>query len=184
MEINNELRTSPSFENETLPPKIGGTTTKMLIGIESTEHFPEKILELPDGLGVFRAETVDKYNSTIVYDGPHSIFTKANQESFHRMTILFTELYNSYQNSLIVSSGFNFRAKDEQLLCAEPYFNFSGKVTDCNGVINATSIEGIDPESTNTVHIEAHHNTVRTTNHNVLYICSKQPSAMNGMTII
>ena len=172
MEINNELRTSPSFENETLLPKIGGTTTKMLIVIGSTEHFPEKILELPDGLGVFRAETVDKYNSTIVYDGPHSIFTKANQESFHCMTILFTELYNSYQNSLIVSSGFNFRAKDEQLLCAEPYFNFSGKVTDCNGVINATSIEGIDPESTNTVHIEAHHNTVRTTNHNVLYICS------------
>lgn len=171
-EINDELRSYPSFSNETLPPKIGGMTTKMLIGIGSTEIFPEKIMELPDGLGVYRGKITDKYNSTIVYGGPHRIFTKANEGNFHRMTILFTELYNSYQHSLVVSSGFNFRAKDDQLICAEPYFNYKGKITDCDSEINATPIERIDRESINTVHIEAHHDTASKYNHSVLYICS------------
>ena len=156
-EINQELLSFEDFKDENLPEMVGGMTTKLLIGIGSTELFPEKILELPSGLMVHRAKIADKFGSTIVFGGPHKLFGQGKNENFYKMTILFTELYNSYQNSLTVSAGLNLYSKDDQDLCAEPIIDYRGTIHNEFINSNATAAEEIERESNNIIHLDVFH---------------------------
>lgn len=160
--INNETRSVDVFRNEKLPLAIGGMSTKLLIGIDSPELLPEKILELPSGLAVFRAKFTDVYGSRIVYGGPHEAFKKldttyANLE-FNTVTILFKELCNSYQNSLVTSIFAGSYCKDEQDIVCSPMIKYrSHKEIDLMD-LNATCIEEIPTESQTPIQTALYHN--------------------------
>ena len=59
---------------EKLPSKIGGMAVKLIIGVGSTDLFPEKIMEFHNGLVVFRSKFADKFGSTLIFSGPDHLF--------------------------------------------------------------------------------------------------------------
>jgi len=132
--INEEMKQHhPKFGNtEKLPWKIGGQDIQLLIGIRSAELMPDKILELPNGLMVFRAKIRDKYGSSLIYGGPHETFTRMQEQlgslNFGSISVMFTELRTAYQYGPVRSSrSFGLldgirQAKDEQKIsCVDTF---------------------------------------------------------------
>ena len=143
--INQELKSDfPMIGSEILPPEIGGQSVQLLIGIRSSELMPEKLLELPNGLMVFRAKIKDKHGSSIMYGGPHRTFNQMQSDigsmNFNFLNATFSELHNAYIKSPVSGArSFNFvnnmlTAKDDQIVRTESEFietvndNFSLKL--------------------------------------------------------
>ena len=149
--INNESRSVVAVAGEKLPIAIGGMATKLLIGIDSPELFPDKIFELPNGLAIFRGKLTDIYGSRVIYGGPHETFNKVDSTfahlEFNTVTILFKELCNSYQNSLMSSMLAGSYCKDEQDLTCNTLIKYRN-YDDINiSDINASPIEDTPSES-------------------------------------
>jgi hypothetical protein len=85
----------------TLPPHIGGSEVKMLIGIRSTQLAPRLVVMLPGGLCVYKSVFVDIWRSEYCFGGPHEIFTAAYERarsgwSAEVAQIVFTEMAEAY----------------------------------------------------------------------------------------
>ena len=86
-----------------LPKFIGGSRAELLVGIKDAFFDPVTLFVLPSGLGVYKSQLKDAYNSRICYGGPHRLFSEINQKSgsnFNHINVFFTEMVNSYRNSL------------------------------------------------------------------------------------
>ena len=103
-EINKSVKgTGKLKSNDALPKFIGGSRVKLLLGIKDAVLDPVSLFVLPCGLGVYQSQLLDKFNSRICYGGPHTLFTEVNNKtggSFNHINIFFTEMVNSYKNSL------------------------------------------------------------------------------------
>ena len=103
-EINKSVKSSGKLSsNDVLPKFIGGSRVKLLLGIKDAVLDPVSLFVLPCGLGVYQSQLLDKFNSRICYGGPHTLFTEVNNKTggnFNHINIFFTEMVNSYKNSL------------------------------------------------------------------------------------
>jgi len=85
----------------TLPPSIGGSEVKMLIGIRSTQLAPRLLVTLPGGLCVYKSVFIDVWGSEYCFGGPHEIFTAAYEKarggrSADVAQVVFTEMAEAY----------------------------------------------------------------------------------------
>ena len=85
----------------TLPPSIGGSEVKMLIGIRSTQLAPRLLVTLPGGLCVYKSVFIDVWGSEYCFGGPHEIFTAAYEKarggrSAGVAQVVFTEMAEAY----------------------------------------------------------------------------------------
>ena len=57
-----------------LPSHVGGNTD-LLIGVQYLKYYPQKIIELPNGLSIYKSQFVNSDGSRGVVAGPHRIFS-------------------------------------------------------------------------------------------------------------
>ena len=90
-----------------LPAYIGGGRIDLLIGLKNCQLDPVCIFTLPSGLGLYKSPFKDAFGSYYCYGGPHSSFTKINNEvggtNVNHITVYFGQMINSYKNSLYSS---------------------------------------------------------------------------------
>ena len=102
--INKSVKESQMLDSDQVLPKyVGGGRVNLLLGIKDAYLDPFTMFVLPCGLGVYQSQLIDKFNSRICYGGPHSLFTEVNAKTggnFNHINIFFTEMVNSYRNSL------------------------------------------------------------------------------------
>ena len=65
---------------QVLPKTVGGTKVHILIGIKITRLQPTLLKVLPSGVGVYLSSFKDVWGSSIMFAGPHKVFSKINKE--------------------------------------------------------------------------------------------------------
>ena len=86
---------------------------------------PVLLMTLPNGLQVYRSSIQDIFGSSLIFAGPHSVATVTNSmrgAGFHGIQILFTQVYQSYRDSLY-SDTFDFGSSSskEKILPMQSY---------------------------------------------------------------
>ena len=76
-EINQEVRASGLLPEETrLPPSVGGTQVRLLLGIEDVRLQPKFLFELDSGIAVYRSPFTDVYGTDLCYGGSHASISR------------------------------------------------------------------------------------------------------------
>merc|ERR1711978_811190 len=76
-EINQEARASGLVSEQTkLPPSVGGTQVRLLLGLKDARLQPKFLFELDSGIAVYKSPFTDIYGSDLCYGGPHESISR------------------------------------------------------------------------------------------------------------
>ena len=102
-QINTMVKETGVLQRDTTLPKyIGGSPAQLLIGLKDTELEPWCVLQLPNGLGVYKSALKDKFGSNYCYGGPDRLFTAVNKQTggnVNHFRANLTQMVNQYRGS-------------------------------------------------------------------------------------